>query len=75
MLITRLKGGRGGPGSEKIFSLVLTYFKIWNMGIQELLTELKKITVVPRYELATYFAKFREMYGKSQNLGGLKISF
>ena len=65
-----IKGiGGGGPGSKIISSIVLTYFKIQIMGIQELLTELKKIAVVPRYEptklrsISQNFAKCMENPG------------
>ena len=49
------------------------YFFIRIIGIQELLIELEKIPVMPRYE-PTDFAKFCKMNGRSQDLAVWKFA-
>ena len=54
----------GGLRSKSKFSLVLTYFKIWITGVQELFTEFKKLALLKFGDVAksARIAKCREMY-------------
>ena len=56
-----LKGRGGGSRSKSQIFFVLTCLKIWNMGVQELFTEFKKIKRRPSTDVAN-LAPFRTFY-------------
>ena len=63
-LILGLKGRGGGLRSKFKFLLVLNHLKIWNIGVQELFTEFKKLLVQKNADVANSacIATCREMY-------------
>ena len=64
-MVSLIKGvGGGGLRSKSKFFLVLTYFKIWITGVQELFTEFKKLALLKFADVAksAHIAKCREMY-------------
>ena len=72
-----LRGQGGGPGSKFEIFLLLTCLKIWNMGVQELFTELKNIHRRPSNDATNIapFCVFLAIYRGKWPKNGLKINW